>query len=440
MFIDQGTLLDLDILRTAAPHGLTILAMVDRTRTQAGREHLCRRLSEPADSAAGILRLQEAHQTIARALASYRHGLDRAALDVVARYLDSRWERPRGRNWVSPSVEGVWLRLRYSPFLREVAEGRLRTVALLQAADEIATRAQAEPSAIMCELGGRLRDLLESRECRDLLRLGDGRSPVRRLAFDQLARGTGKPQLARLIDALGDLEAMWSLAAATIEHGWTYPTVGTQLRVTGLRHPFLERTAVTNDLGFAADQRVCFLTGPNMAGKSTLLKAVGVATLLAHAGVGVAAVAMEFRPMRMLFSSVQIVDNLIAGESFYLAEVRRVRTLAAALLEHGPAVILLDEPFRGTNVLDAREATLAVLVRLADQPATTSIVASHLGELGPRLADDPRVRFLRFEADLHGDVPRFDYLVREGVSQQRLGMTLLHQEGVLELLDEAARR
>jgi DNA mismatch repair ATPase MutS len=184
--------------------------------------------------------------------------------------------------------------------------------------------------------------------------------------------------------------------------------------------------------------RICFLTGPNMAGKSTFLKAVGIATLLAHVGSGVPAAAMEFVLVRSLFSSVQIVDNLRAGESFYLAEVRRIRGLANVLREHGSALAVLDEPFRGTNIHDASEATLALISRLADHPRVVTLIASHLGEVGQDLAGDPRIRLLHFAADVAVDPPRFDYLIREGVSQQRLGMVLLRQERVLELLEQAA--
>jgi DNA mismatch repair ATPase MutS len=180
---------------------------------------------------------------------------------------------------------------------------------------------------------------------------------------------------------------------------------------------------------------VCFVTGPNMAGKSTFLKAVGIAILLAHAGCGVPAASMEFPAVRTIFSSVQIVDNLSAGESFYLVEVRRIKSLAGALHAHRSAVAVLDEPFRGTNVHDAAEATLAVITRLAAHPAALVFVASHLAEIVPSLADDRRVCLLHFSADVSGDRPVFDYQLRPGLSSQRLGMTLLKQEGVLELLE-----
>ena len=180
---------------------------------------------------------------------------------------------------------------------------------------------------------------------------------------------------------------------------------------------------------------VCVVTGPNMAGKSTFLRAVATAVLLAHAGCGVPAAAMEFPTVATIFSSVQITDDLAAGESFYLAEVRRIRALAEALHEHPAMLAVLDEPFRGTNVHDATEASLGVISRLVAHPGALVFVATHLAEVATGLRDDPRVQFLCFSADLAGDRPVFDYRLREGVSTQRLGMTLLRQERVLELLE-----
>ena len=168
---------------------------------------------------------------------------------------------------------------------------------------------------------------------------------------------------------------------------------------------------------------------------TTFLKAIAVTVLLAHAGCGVPAQSLEFPTVGTIFSSVQIVDNLSARESFYLADVRRIRALAVALHDHLSAIAIVDEPFRGTNVHDAAEATLAVITRLAAHPSALTFIASHIGEVAPAIANDPRIGLFHFAADVTTEVPRFDYRLREGVSAQRLGMLLLKQEHVLDLLE-----
>ena len=303
------------------------------------------------------------------------------------------------------------------------------------------TQAHADGSAVILkQLGEEIDTLMRTaamQSLRDALSLSQGSSSSGSLVqFDQLARDTAKPDITRLLQCLGTLEALWSIGVATAEHGWTYPRPSSRLHASGLYHPFLNRNAaVTNDLHLDDQVRVCFVTGPNMAGKSTFLKATAVAVFLAHLGSGVAAASMEFAPVGAVFSSVQIIDNLTAGESFYLAEVRRIGALAATLAEHGSAVAVIDEPFRGTNVHDAAEATLAVITRLAAHPAVLVFVASHVGEVVPHIRDDRRIAFCHFAADVSGNQPRFDYRLREGVSHQRLGMTLLRQEGILDRLE-----
>jgi DNA mismatch repair protein MutS len=311
-------------------------------------------------------------------------------------------------------------------------------MSLLRAAGDLSSKLAGTKAESLQDLGAKLATLLSAREAQGLLDLGGRESTSGQVAFDQLARDAAKPLLLEIIGHLGTLEAMWSFGVATAEHGWSYPRPAAQLRTVGLFHPFLGRGAIANDLQLDHQTRVCFVTGPNMAGKSTFLKAVGIAVLLAHAGCGVPAASMEFVTVRTIFSSVQIVDNLSAGESFYLAEVRRIRSLAVALRDHRSAVAVLDEPFRGTNVHDAAEATLAVISRLVSLPAALVFVASHLAEIVPSVVDDSRVCLLHFSADVTDERPVFDYQLRRGLSTQRLGMTLLKQEGVLKLLEQSS--
>jgi DNA mismatch repair ATPase MutS len=334
---------------------------------------------------------------------------------------------------------GLWRGVWYRQYLQDVASGQARVHSLLAAAGELGRRLSAADAAVLQDLGARIAALLSRPAALELTRLATSSTSAARLAFDQLARDGAKPLLSDVVECLGTLEAMWSLAVATVEHAWSYPRPSSHFSVQGLFHPFLGDKAVPNDLRLDDRVRVCFITGPNMAGKSTFLKAIALAILLGHAGCGVPAASLEFPVVGTVFSSVQIADSLSAGESFYLAEVRRIRALAVALHEHKSAVAVVDEPFRGTNVHDAAEATLAVITRLADHPASVVFVASHIGEVVPSIIDDSRICLLHFAADITADQPRFDYRLRAGVSAQRLGMTLLKQERVLELLERSVR-
>lgn len=433
MFLDAATLYDLEIVPTPTLRGATLWALINRTRTRIGSEKLRERLLHPPHHVDTILALQRAHQVLASDAATYRDALDHTAADGVERYLGVTWQLPHD---MPPMIR---VRKWYRQYLQDVERGRMFVTSLLTTAAGLRVRLARTDAPILQNIGDDIGALMERPATRDLRGLTASGSPASSLRFDQLAREGARSSLTGLLHCVGDLDALCSVGTATSEHGWTYPRPSSRLRALGLFHPFLGRSAVPNDLDLHDRVRVCFVTGPNMAGKSTFLKATALALVLAHMGSGVPAAALEFAPVGTLFSSVQIADNLTAGESFYLAEVRRIGTLASALEAHGSAVAVVDEPFRGTNVHDAAEATLAIITRLAAHPAVLVFVASHLGEVVPAILGDPRVSLLNFAADVTGDRPSFDYRVREGVSEQRLGMTLLRQEGVLDRLERSAR-
>lgn len=432
MFLDPSTLQDLDVLPVPQRRGATLWSMVNRTRTRAGGEALRQCLLEPPHTAGDILARQQAHHTLATGT-TYRALLDKTDLDSVERYLASTWQHPdempalaRFKHW-------------YPQYLNDVGQGHRAVAGLLAAADGLRMALTNTDAPVLQAFAGELTTLLDDPRVRVLARATDEESPAALRSFDALARGEeARAVLTNAIRTVANIEASWSLGAITAEHGWSYPTPCRRLRVAGLVHPFLGARAVPNDLHLDDRVRVCFVTGPNMAGKSTFLKAVALAMLLAHAGCGVPAASMEFPVVTTVFSSVNVRDDVGAGESFYLAEVRRIGALATALCEHGAAVAIIDEPFRGTNVHDAAEATLATITRLANHPAALVFVASHVGEVVPAIADNPAVALLHFAADITPAQPVFDYRLREGVSTQRLGMLLLEQEGVLALLDRAS--
>jgi DNA mismatch repair protein MutS len=429
MFLDSGTLRDLEILPTATTRGMTVWQLIDRTRSRAGRDALRQRLATAPQSAHDIIAVQNAHQSIASCAGSYRTVLDRSAPDAVEEYLNVAWQLPGDMG------RFVWRRRWHRDYLRDVALGQLRIRGLLVAAAELQQLLTATDSGVLETINRQISTLLDTSHTRDLLRLSSKESSAARRAFDQLARDRGKDVISGLVESVGKVEALWSIATATLEHGWSYPRPAARLAVRGLFHPFLGPLSVRNDLDIAPDVRVGFVTGPNMAGKTTFMKSVAVAVFLAHIGSGVPATSMEFPVVGTLFSSIDISDNLNAGESFYLAEVRRIRALALALGEHRSGLAVVDEPFRGTNVHDAAEATLAMLTRLAALPVGLVLVASHVAEVISEIRDNPRILLIHFSAEITDDGPRFDYTLRGGVSTQRLGMTLLKQERVLELLE-----
>jgi DNA mismatch repair ATPase MutS len=153
--------------------------------------------------------------------------------------------------------------------------------------------------------------------------------------------------------------------------------------------------------------------------------------------MGVPASAMSFVPAERLFSSLSLSDDLRSGISYFRAEALRAKAVAQAIADGYRVVALMDEPFKGTNVKDALDASLAILERLATKLDCLFMFSSHLIELSEQLSNKDQIDCRYFEAEEGEGRLSFDYLLREGVSNQRLGMRVLEEEGVFELLDRS---
>jgi hypothetical protein len=230
---------------------------------------------------------------------------------------------------------------------------------------------------------------------------------------------------------VGDAEALLALGTLAFEHPtWILPVVhddrdGPQLRATQLRHPLLAPSvAVGNDVELAAGGDVLVVSGSNMSGKTTYLRAVGVNVLVANAGGPVAADTMSLRPPRVR-TSVRVSDDLAGGVSLFLAEVRRLRDIVTDAEAPGspPVLFLLDEILHGTNTVDRRLTTRDVLARLSAARAV-GIVTTHDPEIavGWGGADagsaDAHVRQIHFRDILdrtaQGPTMTFDYRAQSG--------------------------
>ncbi|MCB1646797.1 MAG: hypothetical protein KDI36_15165 [Pseudomonadales bacterium] len=257
------------------------------------------------------------------------------------------------------------------------------------------------------------------------------------LREDQHFRLFCKPPLQQLLKLLYELDALIALADTSENNNLTMPQVMENelfVTATGLRHPLLDNP-VSNPLHLSQQGRVLFLTGPNMAGKTTYLRAFATAIYMAHLGMGVPAASFQFSPADVLFSSISLSDDQLDGISYFRAEALRVRDIARAVGAGQRVVAVLDEPFKGTNVKDALDASQAIIERFAVRPDCLFIFSSHLIELSDVLQDHPQVDCRYFEADEREGRLRFDYRIHQGISLQRLGMRVLEEEGIFEALD-----
>jgi DNA mismatch repair ATPase MutS len=155
--------------------------------------------------------------------------------------------------------------------------------------------------------------------------------------------------------------------------------------------------------------------------------------------MGVPATRFKFTPAQHLFSAISLSDDLHNGVSYFRAEALRAKAVAQAIADGNRVVALLDEPFKGTNVKDALDASLAILQRFASKEDCLFLFSSHLIELSDGLTNTQQIACRYFAADESEGKLRFDYRLRNGVSNQRLGMRVLREEGVFDLLDTPSK-
>lgn len=248
-----------------------------------------------------------------------------------------------------------------------------------------------------------------------------------------------KRQMYELMYAYAQLDAWWGMAEAVERYGLVFPEfiVAEQPVVSckGLYHVLLARP-VAYDIGLDPENNFIFLTGANMAGKSTFIKSIGIAVFLAHTGMGVPAQKMQLTFFDGLLSNINVVDNVVKGESYFYNEVQRIKTTVTRINNGKKWLILIDELFKGTNVQDAMKCSSTVIEGLLKIKNSLFILSTHLYEIGDELKKYSNISFRYFETTVTGEQLEFSYQLKEGISNDRLGYLILKKEGVVELLSK----
>jgi len=240
-------------------------------------------------------------------------------------------------------------------------------------------------------------------------------------------------EIAGWIDTLGEVDRLVSLATFAFNHpDFEYPQVnqGAVFKAENIGHPFLNaQDRVSNSIAFDGF-RLVILTGSNMAGKSTFLRTLGVNVLLAGLGAPVCAESFQCSPVQLL-TSMKPQDSLDGNESYFQAEVKRLRSLMDQLESAPLSFVLLDEILRGTNSKDKRNGTRAFLEKIKDFNLL-GVIATHDVEIAEMTAEDPKTfRNLFFESTLKEGELHFDYQLREGVCNTPNATDLMRAKGII---------
>jgi len=417
-------------------------------RTEGGEAVLRRRMDQPFARADTIQQTQAALLFILKRPDMFDALPSAYLAGSSERYIHENLPVVRQNNFIEFATEAFSLWSGDDRFSIKISRGIELTGRLLDSLELFVEQFSVIDSSMS---GGTLNELLN--EVQILLqREGVRNRPVakpgqfflKKMRIDQCFRLYEKSTIDRLLRLVYEIDALRSLALVTQKHGFTIPEVmdpntvenPVSVEAEGLYHPFVPN-AVGNPMIVNQSQRVIFLTGPNMAGKTTYLRAAATALYLAHLGMGVPATSFRFTPVQRLLTAISLSDDLNDGISYFRAEALRVKAVAQAVADGYRVMAIMDEPFKGTNVKDAFDASLAVLTRFAKKSDCLFMVSSHLIELSEHLAADLCIGYYFFEAQEQAQKLGFDYLIQPGVSSQRLGMRVLQEEGIFSLLDAA---
>jgi DNA mismatch repair ATPase MutS len=436
MEIDKISFNDISIFHEEEE--FSIFHKLNFTRTVGGKEWLRRFFTEPHDKLDKILGTQLIIRTLTEHIEEWPEDITNGTIMVMGKFLDYALDPvPQNPNAFN-SLAYKWLHTEdyamikysvkhFSDFYRGIKklaalfEGKELPLYFKIYIDRITQLLKEEPLSKLAET-----------------KPGEKFSPAQNLYFGYYLRGRYKTDSLELIDIFSRLDAWFSMAVAVKTYQLCFPTfVSTDaplIEARGLYHILLnEPVAYTVDLN--QQHNFLFLTGANMAGKSTLIKAVGSSVFLAHVGMGVPAQSMQLTVFDGLLSNINVVDNIAKGESFFFNEVQRIKNTIQKINDGRKWLVLIDELFKGTNVQDAMKCSTTVIKGLIKIKNSLFILSTHLYEIGEELKIYPNIIFKYFETTVKDDQLEFSYHLKDGISNDRLGYVILKREKVVDLLE-----
>ena len=256
--------------------------------------------------------------------------------------------------------------------------------------------------------------------------------------LDNLFRKKYKNELSEILKLVYMLDAFISISKVAKQNSLAFPVYSdsnTQsLFIENFYHPLLNN-AVPYSIEISESTNLCFLTGPNMAGKSTFLKSVGLSIYLAHIGFPVPATKMTTTIYLGIVTTINLSDDLNRGYSHFYSEVSRIKETALKLKEKKKLFVIFDELFRGTNVKDAFDASLLIIKSFANISDSTFFISTHITEVAEKINNLSNIDFKYFDSKLVDNVPTYDYKLETGISYERLGLYILKNEKIIEILE-----
>jgi len=438
--IDSQTLKDLEIFDTVKD-GMSVFSLFNHTQCHGGRRVLYNYLSNPLTN---IDTITERTKTIAFFQRHYPEGLkvDKNSLDFSEYYIRHQDFPARIPSRLTAFSRMLSDKLNTNAEYYFVKKGVESTVDLIKSINRFSRITTEIQTGDLPELLKRNNEeilkKLSSPEYAQILKLRSIRS-YDSSKLDYMFRKTHKRDITFFLDIIYQYDAFLSIAKAAKRLGLGYaemtPSNENCFEIDGLYHPFVDK-AIANDVRFEQPSNLLFISGPNMAGKSTFLKALGLSVYLAHVGFPVPAKRMKINILSGLCTTINISDNLNSGYSHFYAEVMRIKSVAHKLKTNRNMLVIFDELFRGTNIKDAYDGTLAVVSAFTNIKSSFFVISSHIIEVTKELQANKGIEFAHFEILEENGHPKYTYKLKEGISEIRLGMYIINKENLIETIND----
>jgi DNA mismatch repair protein MutS len=437
MVIDKITFNDISIFHQEEE--ASIFHKLNFTKTVGGKEWLRRFFSEPHHDLKRIIGTQSIIKTLLSHLDEWPAEITNGTIIMMDKFLDYNLDPiPQNQNTFNSYSYKILHSADYSMVKYSVKHfgdflrGMTKLVYLLK---------DSELSTNLSFYVDRIKKIIQEKPLMELAVTDPKKelSVEEHLYFAHHYRTHYKTDLLELIDIFSRLEAWYSMAKAVKTYDLHFPEFIEQeepyFKAEGLYHVLLQKP-VAYDLVLNPNENFLFLTGANMAGKSTMIKAVGSAAFLAHLGMGVPAKAMQLTLFDGLLTNINVSDNIAKGESYFFNEVQRIKNTIYKINDGKKWLVLIDELFKGTNVQDAMKCSLTVIKGLMKIKNSLFILSTHLYEIGEELKQYPNISFKYFETTVMDDQLSFSYQLKDGISNDRIGYVILRREKVVEMLEK----
>ncbi len=441
-FIDQQTFNDLSLLDKKGKE--SVFGIFNETHTRGGGEMLGQMFRYPLSNQQAIRKRSETISFFQKQNISFPFRED--SFDIAEQYLRNADERSRlvvddkklGRmfnNLVGADTE-----------YKEIIKGINTLIDLLDTFPVFLTQINNGNGSPYQQEAESIRTILQDEDLQIILNDPDRKHTgiEKKSAQDQVLRFEKKDILTKLLTLIYQLDVYMTVAGVATKRNFSFPTPTQSdnqvLKLEGIYHPMLEKP-VTNELLVNENSNIIFLTGANMAGKSTFMKSMGIAVFLAHIGFPVPAKKMEFPVMEGLYTTINLPDNMGMGYSHFYAEVKRIKKVTQQLAQSKKLFVIFDELFRGTNVKDAYEATVALSTTFAQTSDCVFLISTHIIEAGEALKNTcDNVQFIYLPTRMQNQKPVYTYKLEEGITEDRHGMVIINNEKIIEILENPNKR